>query len=144
MRCLALDVGDERIGVAISDETGWLARPLETLRRVAGPSSFRRLGEIIRDHQVELVVVGWPLLEDGSEGSQVRSTRAYVDGLRRHIGVPVVYWDERYSSRRAEELVREATGPRRSGKRRGHSLDSVAAAVILQEYLDAQAMEKLG
>jgi putative Holliday junction resolvase len=138
MRYLALDVGDERIGVAISDELGALARPLTVLRRESGPGSFRRLAALVSEHQVGAIVVGLPLLEDGSEGEQVRSTRAYVRGLRDHVELPVVFWDERDSTHRAEEIM---SVNRRSKRRRQERLDAVAAAVILQSYLDARGSE---
>ena len=133
MRYLALDVGDERIGVAVSDEGGALARPLETLRRVRGPASFYRLAEIVAEYAVGAIVVGLPLLPDGAEGRQVQSTRAYVRGLETHVQVPIVYWDERFSTLRAQEaLIEGGAGPRRRRQR----LDAAAAAVILQDFLD--------
>jgi len=136
MRCLGLDVGDERIGLAISDANAFLARPLEVVARRAGPSSFLRIAQIVAQNQVELIVVGLPLLPDGGEGKQVRSTRAYVRGLEQHLDLPIVYWDERSSTQRATEIMIENQTPRR---RRQRAKDSVAAAVILQEYLDAKA-----
>lgn len=148
MRHLALDVGDERIGVAISDHSGYLARPLEIIARRPGPSSFLRIAEIVAQHGVEVIVVGLPLMPDGSEGEQVRSTRAYVAGLTNHVDVPIVYWDERLTTFRAREIISEQESIRgrrgrpkaetRSGKRRRRD-DAVAAAVILQEYLDAHS-----
>ena len=136
MRYLALDVGDERIGVAISDEMGFLAHPLEVVRRSPGPSSFVHLAEIVAKEHVDLIVVGLPVLPDGSEGRQVRSTRAYVDGLNAYIEIPLVYWDERYSTNRASEIM---IANRRKRKRRKTAIDAVAAAVILQEYLDSKS-----
>lgn len=136
MRCLALDVGDERVGVAISDSSAFLARPLSVVARRPGPAGFLRIAEIIAENGVELVVVGLPLLPDGTEGKQVRSTRAYVRGLQRHIDLPIVYWDERSSTRRATEIMIESGRGRRQKRR---AKDAVAAAVILQEYLDDQS-----
>jgi putative holliday junction resolvase len=136
MRCLALDVGDERIGVAISDARGYLARPLEVIARKAGPSSFLRLAEVIAAQGVEQVVVGLPLLADGSEGKQVRSCRAYVAGLVKYVSVPIVWYDERGTTRRATEILAENNASRRH---RRQSSDQVAAAVILQHYLDELA-----
>ena len=135
MRYLALDVGDERIGVAISDEGGTLARPMETLRRVRGPASFLRLAEIVAEYAVGTIVVGLPLLPNGEEGRQVQSTHAYVRGLETHVSVPIVYWDERFSTQRAQEaLIEGGAGPRHRRQR----LDAAAAAVILQDFLDEQ------
>ncbi|NLG52092.1 MAG: Holliday junction resolvase RuvX [Chloroflexi bacterium] len=136
MRHLALDVGDERIGVAISDPDGVLARPLEVIPRRAGPSSFLRLADIIAENHVEVIVVGLPLREDGTEGKQVESTRAYVRGLVKYVDIPIVYWDERYSTNRATEIMIESG---RKRQRRKEMVDAVAAAVILQEYLDNKA-----
>lgn len=136
MRYLALDVGDERIGVAISDSSGVLARPLEVIPRRSGPSSFLRLAQIVAENQVELLVVGLPLLPDGSEGKQVRSTQAYVRGLKAYLDIPTRYWDERDSTRRANACLIENG---RSRRRRRQKIDAVAAAVILQEYLDSES-----
>ena len=139
MRYLALDVGDERIGIAISDPNALLARPLETVLRRPGPSSFLRIAQIIEEKDVEAVVVGLPLLPKGTEGKQVLSTRAYVRGLKRHIGTPIVYQDERSSTLRAKEIMIQ----NRTGRRRRRRLnDAVAAAVILQEYLDDRSEGK--
>lgn len=133
MRVLALDVGDERIGVAISDETGLLARPLTVVRRVAGKASFIEIKDLVERYQVEKMVVGLPLLPSGDEGDQVRSTRAYVRGMREHVDLDVVYVDERDTTLRAEEIMIQN---QRSRRRRKQELDAVAAAVILQSYLD--------
>lgn len=135
MRYLALDVGDERIGVAVSDEGGALARPLETLRRVRGPASFLRLAELVAEYAVGAIVVGLPLLPGGGEGKQVQSARAYARGLEKHVQVPILFWDERDSTRRAQEaLIAGGTGPHRRRQR----IDAAAAAIILQDYLDEQ------
>ncbi len=134
MRYMALDVGEERIGIAISDETGLVARPVETIVRESGPASFERIADIVREKGVDTIVVGLPLLLDGSRGKQVRSTRAYVRGLTTHVEVPITYWDERYSTNRAREIMIE--------NRSKHSLDAIAAAVILQEYLDRVEQEE--
>jgi len=139
MRRLALDVGDERIGLAISDGLGLTARPLETVRRVSGSASFERIAQIIASEEVEEIVVGLPLLEDGSEGKQVASTRAYVRGLVRYVDLPIAYFDERYSSNDAQSLIERNKGRRRRRNRMGSaSIDAVAAAVFLQLYLDQQ------
>jgi len=133
MRYLALDVGDERIGVAISDTRGYLSRPLEVIARRAGASSFLRLAEIVATQGVEQIVVGLPLLADGSEGKQVQSCRAYVQGLQKYVTIPIVWYDERGTTRRAVEILAENSASRR---RRRQASDEVAAAVILQHFLD--------
>lgn len=136
-RYLALDVGDERIGVARSDPSGLIATPLETIARVAGPASYERLREIIARDHIDEIVVGLPLLPSGDEGEQVASTRAYVRGLEMHVDLPIHYWDERDSTVKAQ-AIRVVNRPRRRpGRRREErDLDAVAAAVILQDFLD--------
>ena len=138
MRYLALDVGDERIGVAISDESGLLARPLETIRRLAGPSSYHRLARLIAEYAAQVIIVGWPLLPNGTEGAQTRSTEAYIRGLTRHVEIPIVRHDERDSSIRAAEILRENGA---KSRRRAKGIDAVAAAVILEDYMNRRAEE---
>lgn len=134
-RLLALDVGDERIGVAISDELGLLARPYAVLQRVSGPESFVRLAAIVAGEGVSRIIVGLPLLPDGTEGKQVRSTQAYVRGLTPYVDVPIVYWDERYTTQEARDLIGRADSRRR---REPVDIDAAAAAVILQDYINEQ------
>jgi len=134
-RLLALDVGDERIGVAISDELGLLARPYAVLQRVAGPESFVRLARIIEREGVSRIIVGLPLLPDGTEGKQVRSTQAYVRGMVKYLTLPIVYWDERYTTQEARDLISSADARRR---REPIDIDAAAAAVILQDYINEQ------
>jgi putative Holliday junction resolvase len=133
VRLLALDVGDERIGVALSDERGQLARPLTVIVRRAGAASFRHIAALLDEHGVERIIVGLPLLPDGGEGRQVASTRAFVRGLERHVNVPIVFWDERDSTNEAREVM---AANRPGARRRRRPEDAVAAAVILQRYLD--------
>jgi len=146
MRIMALDVGDERIGVALSDETALIASPLEVIRRAPGAASYLRLAEIVRAHGVERIVVGLPLRADGTEGKQVASTRAYVRGLARYVDLPVVYWDERYTSAAAREVTADREGSRARARRRRRPapVDDVAAAVILQDYLNSRAEDRAG
>jgi len=134
MRYLALDVGNERIGLAVSDELALLVRPLEVVRRGSGPGSFLRIAEIIEELRIGTIVVGLPLLPSGGAGAQVRSTEAYVRGLRKRVDTPIVMWDERDSSTQASDILSQSGT--RSARRRSR-LDAVAAAVILQSYLDA-------
>ena len=135
-RLLALDVGDERTGVAISDEAGLLARPLEMIARKPGPGGFHRIAELVRQYDVRAIVVGLPLLPDGSEGKQVASTKAFVRGLSQHVSVPILWHDESDTTRRAREILADDGRPR---KRRARLIDATAAAVLLQSYLDEQA-----
>jgi len=139
MRYLALDVGDARIGVAVSDAGAILARPLEVITRSRGAASFERIQALVDEYGVSTIVVGWPFLPNGSEGEQVRSTAAYLDGLRRHVSGPIIRYDERDTTNQAADLARASA---RSRRRRAKQLDAMAAAVILQSFLDEMAEEQ--
>ena len=134
-RLLALDVGERRVGVAVSDPMGCLARPLTIISRRSKREDFATIARLVEEQQATVVVVGYPLNMDGSVGPQARRVARYAAALRRVLPVPVFLWDERLSSEEAAERLRAAAGGRR--RRRKH-LDDAAAAVILQEYLDAQ------
>ena len=138
MRVLALDVGERRVGVAISDPTGALARPLQTLLCGSREEDFAAIAGLVAEHDVGLVVVGRPLSLDGTEGPQARRVARYAEALAAHLPVRVVSWDERYTTAEAKEILRQGRGEK--GRRRAHDkgkLDAVAAAVILQSYLDS-------
>jgi putative holliday junction resolvase len=141
VRLIGIDLGERRIGVAISDASGTLARPLKTIER--GPSdadAVERLNtlvaELAAEDGVASVVVGVPTRLDGSAGPQTVRTKAIVALLSVRLTIPVVTQDERLSSREAEERlsVREKDWRKRKAK-----LDAAAAAVILQDYLDGRA-----
>lgn len=136
MRYLALDVGDERIGVAVSDAGGMVARPLEVIPRRRGKASFLRVRELVEAYHVGVVVVGWPLLPNGTEGEQVRSTVAYMEGLARYVDVPILRYDERDSTAWAADLAQTLA---KSRTRRKNHRDALAAAVILQGFLNEMA-----
>jgi putative Holliday junction resolvase len=133
MRYLGLDVGDRRIGVALSDETGTLASGLPTLGRVGPRKDVRVLAELIRRHEVGEVVVGLPRRLDGGLGPQAQKVLAFMEDLRPAAKVPVVPWDERFSSVVAEQALLEGDVSRRDRKA---LVDKVAAILILQNYLD--------
>ena len=134
-RLLALDVGERRVGVAVGDAMGWLARPLTIITRRSKREDFAAIAQLVDEQGAIAVVVGYPLNMDGSAGGQARRVARYARELESVLQVPVLLWDERLSSQEAADRLREAAGNRR--KRRKH-LDDAAAAVILQEYLDAQ------
>ena len=138
MRILGLDPGERRIGIAISDPTGTLAHPLQTLVRGSREEDFSAIAALVAEHDVELVVVGWPLSLDGTEGPQARRVARYTDALAACLPVPVVSWDERFTTAAANEILRQIRG--RKGRRRARArgqVDAIAAAVILQSYLDS-------
>lgn len=135
MRILALDVGEQRTGVALSDPLGVLASPLTVLTGPTREAQLEAIEQLTRKHQVEKVIVGYPRSLSGAIGPQAQRVDQYVEQLRSHLQVPVVLWDERLSTAQAERLIHE-TG--RSVQR--ERIDAAAAAVILQSYLDAQAL----
>lgn len=134
-RILALDVGEKRIGVAVSDETGTLARPLTTLTRASKREDFERIARLAAEQGAERVVAGYPRSLAGDEGPQARRVRRYVEALATTLPAPVELWDERYTTVEAQERLQEAQ--RRKLRDRGQ-LDAAAAAIILQDYLDAR------
>lgn len=135
-RILGLDVGERRIGVAISDPEGRIAVPLRIVERTAAE---RSLVDLASAEQVERIVLGLPLSMDGSVGMQARLVQAFGEDLARATGLPIEYWDERLSSVQAERTS-AGTGRRavRRVRRRRERADDVAAAIILQGYLDRQ------
>jgi putative Holliday junction resolvase len=131
-RVLGLDLGDVRIGVAISDPEHRFAVPLGTVRTGA-PGDLKAIADLVREHAVALVVVGHPLLLSGEVGTRARHAEAFADALRSSLGVEVVLHDERLSTLEADRALREAGAP---GRRRRKAVDRSAAAVILQSFLD--------
>jgi putative Holliday junction resolvase len=132
-RVLGLDLGDVRIGVAISDPERRLALPLGTIHTGA-PADLKAVATLVREHDVTLVVLGHPLLLSGQVGARARHAEAFAEALRSALDVPVVLEDERLSTVEADKALREAGA---SGRRRRKLVDRSAATVILQSYLDA-------
>ena len=132
-RILSLDVGEKRIGIALGDESNTLARPLSTLKRTSKKEDFERLATLCGEHQIEKIVCGLPRTLRNEEGPQARRVRRYAEELSAAIHVPIEFWDERFSSIDAvERLAAASRKPRDKG-----AIDAAAAAIILQEYLDA-------
>lgn len=134
MRQLGLDVGDKRIGIALSDETGTLASGLPTYERVGPRKDLQAIARLVKEHGVHQVVVGFPKNMNGTVGPQAEKILSFIEALQKHVRVPVIPWDERLTSVVAEEALIEA-GVSRKDRRRGR-VDKVAAIIILQNYLD--------
>jgi len=132
-RALALDLGEKRIGVAVSDALGMVARPLEIFPRTSRRADFAHIGALVKAHQVDTVVVGLPLNMDGSEGRPAAWVRDYGAALAETLAVPVHFWDERLTSEEAIDILRAQGKSTAKG-----TVDAVAAAVILQSYLDSR------
>ena len=135
-RILALDHGTKRIGVALSDELGWTAQPLETYERRTLDRDIAHIQELVRTHDVGQVLLGLPLRLNGEEGPAVQAVRHFIEQLAVALPVPIITWDERMTTKAAEELLIAADMSRK--KRKG-VVDRVAAAILLQSYLEAQA-----
>jgi putative Holliday junction resolvase len=139
MRYLCLDVGQRHIGVAISDPTGTIARPLQTLTHRSRKEDFSSISDLVEAHDVDAVVVGRPISLDGTVGPQAERVDRYVEALAENLDVPVISWDERFSTATADEILRETR--KEKAKRRARAdgeIDAIAAAVILRSYLDSQ------
>jgi putative holliday junction resolvase len=143
---LSVDYGRARIGLAIATAEARLPRPLTTLERINRNEDMRRLRELVREHDVKQIIVGLPLLLDGTRGEMAEEAHRFAERARKQIGVPVEMVDERLTSWEAERLLEEEFGKKyhdESEKKKKLSnekptVDSVAAAVILREYLARQ------
>jgi putative Holliday junction resolvase len=136
---LALDVSKRAIGVAGAD-AGWrLATPLTTIRRTRFAQDLEQLRAIMRERAVGALVLGWPLNMDGSEGPRAHAMRAFAKSLDAALGLPILLWDERLTTFAAEEAA-ERAGLR--GKKRAEMLDALAAAAVLQDFLNALARRR--
>ncbi|SRR5213594_1327322 len=132
MRIAALDVGEARIGVAVSDELGITAQGLGVVRRVGGRRDLEALGALLAPYAPSRLVVGLPLDMRGTEGTAAARVRVFAERAAAHLALPLDYWDERLTTVAAERALLEADVSRR---RRREVVDKVAATLILQGYL---------
>jgi putative Holliday junction resolvase len=148
---LAVDYGRARMGLAIADGETRMAQPLSTMERINRNEDLRRLRELVREHSVKQIVVGLPLRLDGTRGEMAEEAERFAQRIRKQIGVPVEMADERLTSWEAERLLEEmqgrfihdeklASGRKRKKTQEKMTVDAVAAAVILTEYLQRPAM----
>lgn len=131
-RILALDIGERRIGVALSDETATIAQPLTVIERESIAKDVERIAQMLRQHAAGEVVVGQPRTLRGEQAQAVHKVQAFVAHLRAVLNVPIALVDERLSTVEADRRMREAEVRR---ERRRQKVDAVAAALILQRYL---------
>lgn len=136
-RIVALDVGDRRIGIAVSDPLGLTAQPIETYTRIGYGPDARHIAEIARTYETERILCGLPRNMDGTQGFQVEKVREFAAKLE-ELGLLVEYYDERMTTMLAESALLEANMRREDRKKK---VDMVAAVVILQSYLDANAAQ---
>jgi putative pre-16S rRNA nuclease len=135
-RILALDLGKKRIGLALSDPLGITAQGLPTLERTNIREDLAALERLTSGHQVALIVMGHPLHMSGEEGRQAAYTREFAERLARKTGLPVRLWDERLTTVEAQRVLRSSGIS--TGKRAG-AVDRLAAVILLESFLDAEA-----
>ncbi len=135
-RILALDHGTKRIGVAITDELKMIAQPLEFIPAEPLDAAFQRLQAILAEKPSELILVGMPRNMDGTYGPAAEKVRAFIEQLKQVIAVPVRTWDERLTSTQANRVMVQGNVRR---DQRKEKVDAVAAAILLQSYLEATA-----
>lgn len=133
MRLLGLDVGEKRIGVSLGDTETCLARPLEVIERRSRRADFEMIGQLVRKWEVSRVIVGLPLTSEGEVGPQARRVKRYTRELARSLPVPIDFVDERYTTVDAYGIM-QTVGY--SYKKKREQVDAVAAALILQSFLD--------
>lgn len=133
-RTLGVDVGTVRVGIALSDPLGYTAQPLEVIERKK-TDPFARIAALVVEREVTLIVVGYPLTLAGEVGPAAQSVDAFIAELATKVTVPIERWDERMTTAAAQRSMIEG-GARRSERRAG--IDKVAAALLLQSYMDAK------
>lgn len=138
MRALGLDVGTKTVGLAVSDELGLTAQPLTTVRRSGMATDLEAVAAHCRDLGVDRLIVGLPLNMNASEGPRAIACRKFGEALAHKTSLPVIYWDERLTTVAAQRALLEADVSR---AKRKSVIDQVAAALILQGWLDAQPRE---
>jgi putative Holliday junction resolvase len=136
MRILGLYYGDRHVGLALSDVLGITAQPLSTIQ-LEGNNAARQavFKELVRRHDIGLIVVGMPFRMDGSEGSRADKTRAFAAWLEKAAGVPIAFWDERLTTQQALRSVQEQKVPIKSKR---SVVNQIAAVIILQSYLESR------
>jgi len=139
LRILGLDYGEKRIGVAVCDELGLTAQGLPTIIRKNKKHDWEILGNLVKNYQVEKVVIGYPVRLDGSEGIQCEKVNRFALLLEKTFNIPVMKWQETLSTREAEEILINS-GVR--WKKRKEKVDKLAACLILQNYLDSIPKQK--
>ncbi len=136
-RSLAIDLGSVRIGLALSDDLGWMAHPWQTLSR--SPQSAKEVAQLIEEKKITTVIVGLPRKLDGTYGPAAEQCRAFAQELQEKTPAKVVLWDERFTTAMASRQLQEAG---RNHKQQRAIIDQAAAQQILQSWMDATAMNQ--
>jgi putative Holliday junction resolvase len=143
-RIVAFDVGDKRIGIALTDPLGYTAQPLLTLYRKTPRADLKSIGRLLRKHGVAEAVVGNPLNMSGEVGPRARKAQEFAERLRAEFGIPVHLVDERLTTWEAHQLLDQSGGSRRrtaDRQARKRIIDQVAAVLILESFLEARAKQ---
>jgi putative holliday junction resolvase len=135
MRILCLDVGDKKIGIAVSDPTGIIAQGVKLYRRDVIRKDMAELKKIVDEYEVKEIVIGLPRDLSGEIGKKAKEIMVFSEEVKKHITLPVVLWDERFSTNEAHQIFEMANV---SHKKRRPFLDVMASQLILQGYLDAR------
>jgi putative Holliday junction resolvase len=138
-RVLGLDVGDRRIGLALSDSGGILASPLTIIEHTTETDDIKAILKIAKQREAERIIVGLPCLMNGDIGPQAQKVQIFAEAMRAHTDIPIEYRDERLTTVTAQRLKQETSTKK---KNRNIRYDAMAAAVILQDYLEEQAIKK--
>jgi len=136
LRIMGLDVGDKRIGIAISDLSGTIAQGLTTIKRSSNKKDFERIKQIINEYEVGMIIVGLPKNMNGTLGPQGQKVVRFVEHLKKAFSIPIILWDERLTTVEAERVLIEKADISRA--KRKEVIDKLAAVLILQNYLDSQ------
>lgn len=135
-RILAIDYGERRIGLALSDPMRIIASGLTTLDVRGESEAVQKIKILVQEHDVHEIVLGNPLEKSGNEGSKTQKVRDFAEKLKKEISTPITFWDERLSSVTAQKLLIETESKKK--RRTKEKIDELAAVVILRHYLDAQ------
>jgi putative Holliday junction resolvase len=132
MRIIGLDYGEKRIGVAVSDETGMISQPVAVVVRQNRRKDLEAITALVKKYSPEQIVIGYPVRLDGAEGIQCQKVNRFAAILASHLQLPIVRWDETFSTKEAEEILMHSNMKR---DKRKEVVDKLAASIILQDYL---------
>lgn len=142
MRWMGLDFGTKTVGVAISDELGITAQPIETITRKSNTKlrkTLARIEQLVLEYHITEIVLGYPKNMNNSEGTRVEATKAFGEMLKKRVGLPLILWDERLTTKESERIL-IGTNIRRENRKA--YIDQMAAVLILQSYMDARTMKE--
>ena len=139
MKFLGLDIGDRRVGVAYGDSELRLATPVDVFTRASIDEDIKTIGKFAHEYDAAQLIVGLPRNMDGTTGAQAEAVTHYAGKIARALNLPVIFWDERLTTVEATRRTQETGG---RGKKARRGLDAIAAAVILQDYLDGQGQRE--